>query len=56
MSKFHLKPRVHNLRRKGISLGDIAAKVGISKGTASKWCSEIELTKLQKLKLKNFTQ
>ena len=53
MSKFHLKPKAHKLRREGVSLGDISDELGISKGTASKWCSEIKLTKSQEQKLKD---
>lgn len=34
-------------RKKGLSIKEIAEKVGVSKSTASLWCRDIELTPLQ---------
>lgn len=48
MAKFKERIEAHKLRRSGESIGAIARKLAISKGTASLWCRDIELTKSQK--------
>ncbi len=47
MAKFDKKIRAHRLRRSGKSIKDIATTLEISKGTASVWCREIQLSPLQ---------
>jgi transcriptional regulator with XRE-family HTH domain len=39
------------LRKKGLSMKEIAAKIKVSKGSVSRWCSDIQLTKKQIEKL-----
>lgn len=51
MAKFEFKTKVFEMRRRGISLGDIAKSIGLSKSTISIWCSEIELNEEQKNKI-----
>ncbi|MEN9552212.1 MAG: hypothetical protein RI935_589 [Candidatus Parcubacteria bacterium] len=53
MSKPIQKEKALILRRKGLSVGDIAAKLKVSKSTASTWCSSIKLTTKQREILKN---
>jgi transcriptional regulator with XRE-family HTH domain len=47
MAKSELKIRAREMRRRGKSVRDIANKLGVSKGSASLWCRDIELTKGQ---------
>lgn len=47
MAKFKERLEALRLRRKGWSIGDIARKVEVSKGTCSLWCRDIVLTKKQ---------
>ena len=49
MAKHDKKLKALSLRRKGLSLKEIAVSLGISKGTVSVWCRDIELTKDQRL-------
>lgn len=51
MAKSEEKFKARNLRRKGISMKDIAEKLEVSKGSVSLWCSDIRLTKRQAQKL-----
>lgn len=53
MSKFNLKSKAFELRKSGKSINEIAKILVISKGTASIWCSEIELSDNQKKKLQD---
>jgi hypothetical protein len=53
MSKFDLKPEAFYLRKKGISYGEIAKRLCLSKSTISLWCSDILLTEKQEKNLKN---
>ena len=52
MSKFDIKMRALELRRKGVSIKSIAEKLGVSKGTSSVWCRDVVLTKEQEKNLK----
>lgn len=52
MSKSTEKLQALKLRRQGWSIKDIAKEVKISRGSASLWCQNIELTPAQKEKLK----
>lgn len=52
MSKFDKKLKALDLRRKGTSIKSIAEILQVSKGTASVWCRDIELTKEQGQTLK----
>ena len=38
------KSKAELLRRRGMSIKDIARKVGVSQSTASRWCSDIILS------------
>ncbi|MFA5996915.1 MAG: helix-turn-helix domain-containing protein [Candidatus Paceibacterota bacterium] len=51
MAKFQEKIRAQKLRKKGWSIGAIAAELGVSKGSASIWCQDIVLSQKQKDKL-----
>jgi hypothetical protein len=51
MALFDKKIQAHRLRRSGKSIKDIATTLQISKGTASVWCREIQLTSHQSKKL-----
>ena len=51
MAKSKEKIIARGLRRKGISIRDIAKKLNVSKGSVSHWCADIELTKIQLQKL-----
>jgi len=48
MAKFKEKIQAHKLRRKGRSIKSIADELSVSKGTASIWCRDIELTQKQR--------
>ncbi len=52
MSKSIEKLQALKLRRQGWSIKDIATELKISRGSASLWCQGIQLTTLQKEKLK----
>ena len=47
MAKSRKKIKARELRRRGLSLKEIADKLGISKGSASVWCSDIKLSEKQ---------
>ena len=51
MSKYNERIRAHNMRRKGISIIQIARELNISKSSVSTWCRDIILTKEQMEKL-----
>ena len=53
MAKSKLRLEARELRQKGESIIIIAKKLGISKGTVSKWCRDIVLSEEQILKLLN---
>ena len=53
MAKFELKEKVFALRRKGESVGNIAKKFHLSKGTVSVWCSAVHLTDFQIKRLRD---
>ncbi|MEI7891395.1 MAG: helix-turn-helix transcriptional regulator [bacterium] len=53
MAKSKEKHLTRKLRKKGLSIKEIAKKVGVSKSSVSFWCSDIVLTKQQALKLHN---
>lgn len=53
MAKSREKNIARNLRKNGLSLREIAEKIGVSKGSVSLWCSDIVLTKEQEKKLHN---
>lgn len=48
MAKFKKRIEAHNLRRQGLSIGAIAQKLSVSKGTVSLWCRDLILTLVQK--------
>lgn len=48
MSKFHLKKQATLIRKQGGSVLKVARVLGISKSTASRWCSEMILTSSEK--------
>ncbi len=52
MAKFDLKLKALGLRRNGESIKSIARALKVSKGTASVWCRDIELTEKQSRRLK----
>lgn len=45
------KLKAQELRRQGLSYGEIRQQISISKSTLSEWCKDIPLTKRQKLRL-----
>lgn len=45
------RSKAESLRQQGVSIKDIARKVGVSKSTASRWCSDIHLSSEQQKKL-----
>jgi transcriptional regulator with XRE-family HTH domain len=47
MAKFEVKLKAQGLRKLGISINSIAARLGVSKSSASLWCRDIELSKEQ---------
>lgn len=47
MSKFKEKIKARELRKQGQSIKEIAKKLNVSKSSASIWCRDIELTKIQ---------
>lgn len=53
MAKFEKRLKAIKLRREGLSIKTIAENLSVSKGTASVWCRNIQLTKKQKEKLKS---
>ena len=55
MSKIYskeTKQKVHNLRNRGWSLGEISLKMNIPKNTLSGWVKDIKLTKKQQKRIK----
>ncbi|MBU2028726.1 hypothetical protein KJ761_02430 [Patescibacteria group bacterium] len=53
MAKPQKQIEARKLRMGGFSVGNIAQKLKVSKGSVSLWCSDIELTEKQKMKLHN---
>lgn len=51
MAKSKEKNKALELRQKGMSVGDIAKRIGIAKSTVSLWCRDIELTPAQTQRL-----
>ena len=51
--KLEEKLLAQSLRKQGFSYDKIIKKVKVSKDTISRWCKDIELSKEQKLILKN---
>ncbi len=49
--KLYARFQAESLRRQGVSIKEIALKVGVSPSTASRWCSEISLTQAQRARL-----
>jgi transcriptional regulator with XRE-family HTH domain len=47
MAKPELRIKARELRKNGLSLNEIVEKLGVSKSSASLWCRDIELTKVQ---------
>ena len=49
----HIKEIAKKMRKKGMSLGDIAKNLKVSKSTASFWCKDIILTEsaIKKIKI-----
>jgi len=47
MTKILEKERAQHLRKRGLSIGSIANKVGVSKSTVSYWCRDITLSHTQ---------
>lgn len=45
MAKFKEKEKAILIRKQGVSISDIAAKLNVSKSTVSMWCRDIVLTK-----------
>ena len=45
--KWEIKEEVMDLRRSGLSYGEIRAKIPLAKSTVSRWCKDITLTKQQ---------
>jgi len=52
MSKVKEKIEAINLRKKGLSISDIAFLLNVSKSSISMWCRDLELTEKQKDRLK----
>ena len=52
MAKFVIKIQAQKLRKSGKSIKTIAEMTGVSKGTISIWCRDIELTQTQKDRLR----
>ena len=52
MAKFKERLQAQDLRREGWSVKDIAKKLDVSRGSASLWCRDIQLSKRQKQLLK----
>jgi hypothetical protein len=51
MAKFRERIKARKLRESGESIGVIAKNLGVSKGTVSLWCGDIQLTDAQKARL-----
>lgn len=51
VAKFKERVQARELRRIGQSIRVIAKKLGVSRGTVSLWCADIELTEEQRAKL-----
>lgn len=51
MAKSVLKIQTRELRRKGLSINEIARKTGASKRSIGRWCQDIKLTPKQERKL-----
>jgi len=47
MAKYTERLKAREMRKTGLSLGDISHKVGVCKSTVSLWCRDIHLTDLQ---------
>ena len=56
MAKFHKKIQARLLRKNGQTLLEIAAKLDISKSTASNWCNDVVLTSVVKLQMQKRTK
>ncbi len=52
MAKFQERIKAREKRRNGESIGDIAKLLDVSKGTVSRWCSDLKLTKKQENRLR----
>jgi hypothetical protein len=50
------KLQAQKLRHRGLSYGEILQTISVSKSTISKWCKDIQLTKIQKIRLLNKKQ
>lgn len=48
MAKFEKRQVARNLRKRGHSIGAIAAVLGVSKSSVSLWCTDLKLTKRQR--------
>jgi len=53
MAKVELKEKVVNLRKKGLTYGEIVKQTGATKSSVSNWCRNIVLTIAQKEHIKN---
>lgn len=51
VGKLEEKMRAQELRRQGLSYGEILLQINVSKDTISRWCRDIELTDVQKKRL-----
>lgn len=51
MGKLEEKLKAQELRKKGLSYGEIRQQIHVSKDTLSRWCQDIVLTKIQKERL-----
>lgn len=49
--KLEEKLKAQDLRRQGLSYGEILQQIDVSKDTLSRWCRDIELTEVQKRRL-----
>ncbi len=51
MAKFEKRLKAIRLRKRGWSIRSIAAHLHVSKASSSAWCSDLELTAIQKKRL-----
>ncbi|MDO8520579.1 MAG: hypothetical protein Q7S52_00515 [bacterium] len=51
MAKYRERIKAHLLRKQGNSIGEIAKKLDVSKGSASLWCRNLRLTDWQQKKV-----
>jgi transcriptional regulator with XRE-family HTH domain len=49
MAKFQLKIQAREIRKKGISIVQIAKQLGVTKGSVSLWCRDIVLSPEQQM-------